>query len=273
MIAAGFDYSAPETLSDALKALADDPEAKVLASEQSLIRIMKLRLAAPSQVVDLGGIADLHFIVEEDGVIRIGSMTTHEQVENSDLLREKCPLLAAAAGTRCRAEKKGDHWLLNGSRTFTTNAHIADVCVAMAVTNPNKAEKGISAFVIEKGTEGFRVSRKENKLGMRASVTGEVLFENCKLPLDHILGAPGRGFTGAMRTLDGGRISISALSVGLAQGAYEASLNYARQREQFGQKISEFQAIQHKLADMAPKSKPRACSPIRPVGILTKDAG
>ena len=97
MIASSFDYTAPETLSDALKALADDPEAKVLAGGQSLIPIMKLRLAAPSQVVDLGRIADLHFIVEEGGVIRIGSMTTHEQVENSDLLREKCPLLAAAA--------------------------------------------------------------------------------------------------------------------------------------------------------------------------------
>ena len=156
-----------------------------------------------------------------------------------------------AAGTRCRAENKGDHWLLNGSKTFTTNAQIADVCVAMAVTNPDKADKGISAFAIEKGTAGFRVGRKENKLGMRASVTGEVLFENCKLPLDHILGSPGHGFTGAMRTLDGGRIAIAALSVGLAQGAYEASLNYAKQREQFGRKISEFQAIQHKLADMA----------------------
>ena len=156
-----------------------------------------------------------------------------------------------AAGTRCRAEDKGDHWLLNGSKTFTTNAQIADVCVAMAVTNPNKAEKGISAFIIEKDTEGFRVGRKENKLGMRASVTGEVLFENCKLPRDQILGAPGHGFTGAMRTLDGGRVSIAALSVGLAQGAYEAALGYARQREQFGRKIAEFQAIQHKLADMA----------------------
>ena len=156
-----------------------------------------------------------------------------------------------AAGMRCRAEDKGDHWLLNGSKTFTTNAQIADVCVAMAVTNPDKAEKGISAFIIEKGTEGFRVGRKENKLGMRASVTGEVLFENCKLPREQILGAPGRGFTGAMRTLDGGRISIAALSVGLAQGAYEAALGYTREREQFGRKIGEFQAIQHKLADMA----------------------
>ena len=156
-----------------------------------------------------------------------------------------------AAATRTRAENKGDHWLLNGSKTFTTNAHIADVCVATAVTNPARAEKGISAFIIEKDAEGYRVGRKENKLGMRASVTGEVIFENCKLPLEQILGAPGHGFTGEMRTLDGGRTAIAALSVGLAQGAYEASLGYARQREQFGRKIAEFQAIQHKLADMA----------------------
>ena len=156
-----------------------------------------------------------------------------------------------AAGTRTRAENKGDHWLLNGAKTFTTNSHIADVCVATAVTNPAKAEKGISAFIIEKDAEGYRVGRKENKLGMRASVTGEVIFENCKLPLEQILGAPGHGFIGAMRTLDGGRVAIAALSVGLAQGAYEASLGYSRQREQFGRKIAEFQAIQHKLADMA----------------------
>ncbi len=200
---------------------------------------------------------------------QISLCTNHIYVMGNDEQRRKyVPKLAAgewigcwsltepqagsdAAGTRCRAEDKGDHWLLNGSKTFTTNAQIADVCVAMAVTNPGKAEKGISAFIIEKGAEGFRVGRKENKLGMRASVTGEVLFENCKLPRDQILGAPGHGFTGAMRTLDGGRVAIAALSVGLAQGAYEAALGYARQREQFGRKIAEFQAIQHKFADMA----------------------
>ena len=156
-----------------------------------------------------------------------------------------------AAGTKTRAEENVDGWVLNGSKTFTTNAHLADVCVAMAVTDPPRGEKGISAFIIDKGTEGFRPGRKENKLGMRASNTGEVIFEDCRLALDQLLGQRGHGFMGAMRTLDGGRIAIAALSVGIAQGAYEAALEYSKQRKQFGSAISEFQAIQYKLADMA----------------------
>ena len=156
-----------------------------------------------------------------------------------------------AAGTQTRAERNGNGWLLNGSKTFTTNAHLADVCVAMAVTDPQRAEKGISAFIIDKGTEGFRPGRKENKLGVRASNTGEVIFKNCHLPPGQLLGQQGHGFMGAMRTLDGGRIAIAALSVGIAQGAYEAALEYSKHRKQFGSAISEFQAIQHKLADMA----------------------
>ena len=156
-----------------------------------------------------------------------------------------------AAGTRTRAEKNGDGWVLNGLKTFTTNAHLADVCVAMAVTDPQRGEKGISAFIIDKGTAGCRPGRKENKLGMRASNTGELIFENCRLGPGQLLGQRGHGFMGAMRTLDGGRIAIAALSVGIAQGAYEAALEYSKQRKQFGSAISEFQAIQHKLADMA----------------------
>ncbi len=141
--------------------------------------------------------------------------------------------------------------MLNGSKTFTTNAHLADVCVAMAVTDPQRAEKGISAFIIDKGTAGCRPGRKENKLGRRASNTGELIFQNCRLGSGQLLGQRGHGFMGAMRTLDGGRIAIAALSVGIAQGAYEAALEYSKQRKQFGSAISEFQAIQHKLADMA----------------------
>jgi len=156
-----------------------------------------------------------------------------------------------AAGTRSRAVRDGDFWVLNGSKTFTTNAHDADVCVAMAVTDRAAAHRGISAFIVEKGDPGFRTGKKENKLGMRASVTGEVIFEDCRLPETQLLGKPGEGFIDSLRVLDGGRISIGALSVGIAQGAYDAALRYARQRKQFGRFISEFQAIQFKLADMA----------------------
>jgi len=156
-----------------------------------------------------------------------------------------------AAGTRTTATLDGDEWVLNGGKTFTTNASRADLCVATAVTDPHLGTHGISAFVIEKGTPGFRVGRKENKLGMRASDTCEVLFSDCRIPKGNRIGKRGAGFVGAMKILDGGRVSISALGVGLAQGAFEASLTYSKERRQFGQRISEFQAIQHKLTDMA----------------------
>src|SRR5579875_1341519 len=156
-----------------------------------------------------------------------------------------------AAGTRSTAVLKDGYWVLNGGKTFTTNAHYADVCVAMAVTDRSASHHGISAFILEKGMPGFKVGKKENKLGMRASATGEVLFTDCRLSQDQLLGKPGEGFIDSLRVLDGGRISIAALSVGLAQGAYEAALRYSKQRKQFGRFISEFQAIQHKLADMA----------------------
>lgn len=156
-----------------------------------------------------------------------------------------------AGGTRSTAVYRGDEWVLNGGKTFTTNAHYAHVCVAMAVTDRAASQHGISAFILEAGTPGFRVGKKENKLGMRASATGEVLFHDCRLPREQLLGKPGEGFVDSLRILDGGRISIAALSIGLAQGAYEAALGYSKQRKQFGRPISEFQAIQHKLADMA----------------------
>ncbi|MGC1106827.1 MAG: acyl-CoA dehydrogenase [Candidatus Acidiferrales bacterium] len=156
-----------------------------------------------------------------------------------------------AGGTRTVAAKKDAGWVLNGSKTFTTNGHYADVCVGMAVTDPAKKQHGISAFIVEKGTPGFRPGKKENKLGMRASDTSEVIFSDCCIPDENLLGAEGEGFINSLQVLDGGRISIASLALGMAQGAYEAAVKYAKQRKQFGKAISEFQAIQFKLADMA----------------------
>ncbi len=156
-----------------------------------------------------------------------------------------------AAGTRSTATLKDKQWILNGGKTFTTNAQYADVCVAMAVTDRSASQHGISAFILDKGTPGFRVGKKENKLGMRASATGEVLFTDCHLAESQLLGKQGDGFVDSLRVLDGGRISIAALSIGIAQGAFDAALKYSKQRKQFGRFISEFQSIQHKLSDMA----------------------
>ena len=156
-----------------------------------------------------------------------------------------------AGGTRTTAKRDGDHWVINGAKTFTTNGHYADVCVAMAVTDKSKNSHGISAFIVEKGTPGFRPGKKENKLGLRASDTSEMLLSDCRVPQGNLLGAEGEGFIGSLKILDGGRISIAALALGMAQGALDAAVKYAKQRKQFGQAISEFQAIQFKLADMA----------------------
>jgi alkylation response protein AidB-like acyl-CoA dehydrogenase len=156
-----------------------------------------------------------------------------------------------AGGTRTVAVKKDGGWLINGSKTFTTNGHYADICVTMAVTDSSKKSHGISAFVIEKGTAGFRPGKKENKLGLRASDTSEVVFTDCRVPSGNLLGKEGEGFVNSLQILDGGRISIASLGLGMAQGAYEASLRYAKQRKQFGKPIADFQAIQFKLADMA----------------------
>ena len=156
-----------------------------------------------------------------------------------------------AGGTRTKAVREGDAWVLHGAKTFTTNAHHADVCVAMATTDRSAAQHGISAFIIEKDTPGYRPGKKENKLGLRASATGEVILDNCRLPQSQLLGKLNEGFVDSLKILDGGRISIAALSIGMAQGAYDAALRYSKLRKQFGRPISEFQAIQHKLVDMA----------------------
>jgi alkylation response protein AidB-like acyl-CoA dehydrogenase len=156
-----------------------------------------------------------------------------------------------AAGARTTAVKKGDTWVLNGSKTFITNGGHANCAVVLAVTDREKGTKGISAFVVEKGTKGFRPGRKENKLGLRASDTSELIFEDCEIPAENLIGKEGDGFKDAMRVLDGGRISIAALSLGMARGALDAAMKYAQERRQFGKAISEFQAIQFKLADMA----------------------
>ena len=156
-----------------------------------------------------------------------------------------------AVGARTIAVKKGDRWVLNGNKTFITNGHYANVSVVIAVTDKSQGTHGLSAFLVEKGTPGFRSGKKENKLGLRASDTSELIFEDCEIPAENLLGKEGDGFVDSMRVLDGGRISIAALSLGMAQGAFDAALKYTQKRKQFGKAISEFQGIQWKIADMA----------------------
>ena len=156
-----------------------------------------------------------------------------------------------AAGMRTTATRDGARWVINGSKTFTTHGREGHILVAMAISDRAAASRGISAFIIEKGTPGLTPGKKEDKLGMRASETSEVLFDQCAVPESQLLGQPGRGFVDAMQVLDAGRIGIAALAVGLAQGAFEAALRYAQERRAFGKTISRFQAIQWKLADNA----------------------
>ena len=156
-----------------------------------------------------------------------------------------------AGGARCTAVRRGKGWVLNGTKTFITNARYADAVVVIAVTDRAAHTHGLSAFVVDKGTKGFRIGKKEDKLGLRASDTSELIFEDCEIPNENLLGREGQGFIDAMKVLDGGRISIAALGLGMAQGAYEAALNYSKERKQFGKAISEFQAIGFKLADLA----------------------
>ena len=156
-----------------------------------------------------------------------------------------------ASGTRTTATRQDGGYVVNGAKNFITHAIHADTCVAMAVTDRSKRSRGISAFIFEKGQKGFTPTKKENKLGLRASETASVIFEDCYLGEENLLGEEGMGFVNAMQILDGGRISIAALAVGIAQGAYESAVRYSKEREQFGKPISEFQAIQFKLADMA----------------------
>jgi alkylation response protein AidB-like acyl-CoA dehydrogenase len=156
-----------------------------------------------------------------------------------------------AAAMRTTAVRDGDHWVLNGSKMFITHGASGHTIVVMAVTDKSKGNKGISAFVVERGTPGFVAGKKEDKLGMRASETTEVLFQNCRIPHSQLLGEEGQGFIQTLQVLDAGRIGIAALSVGLAQGAYEAARNYAFERKQFGRAIGTFQSIRWKLVDNA----------------------
>ena len=172
----------------------------------------------------------------------IGAWGLTEANTGSDAMRMKCV-----------AVKDGDHYVLNGTKNWITHGKSGEVAVVLARTGELLDSHGITAFVIEKGTHGFSAGKKENKLGMRASETCEMVFDNCRIHKDQILGKEGEGFIQAMKILDGGRISIAALSLGIAKGAYEASVKYAQEREQFGKPIARFQAISFKLADMATK--------------------
>ena len=156
-----------------------------------------------------------------------------------------------AGGMNTTAVKEGDNWIINGAKNFITHAISGDIAVVIVRTGAKGDSRGMTAFVLEKGMKGFTSGKKENKLGMRASETAELIFDNCIIPDSHRLGNVGEGFIQAMKILDGGRISIGALSLGIAKGAYEAALKYSKERIQFGKPISEFQAIGFKLADMA----------------------
>lgn len=171
---------------------------------------------------------------------KMGAWGLTENVSGSD-----------AGAMKTTAEKKDGYYILNGSKAFITHGGVGETAVVTAVTDKSKGTKGISAFILEKGFEGFSVGKKENKLGMRSSDTCELIFENCKVPAENLIGNEGEGFKQAMTILDGGRISIAATSVGIAQGALNHSIKYAKQRKQFGKALAEFQAIQFKLADMA----------------------
>ena len=172
----------------------------------------------------------------------IGAWGLTEANTGSDALRMKCV-----------AKKDGSDWVLNGAKNWITHGISGDIAVVLARTGDLLDSHGITAFVVERGTPGFKGGKKENKLGMRASETAEMIFEDCRVPKENVLGNIGDGFIQAMKVLDGGRISIAALSLGIAKGAYEAALKYSKEREQFGKPISNFQAIAFKLADMATK--------------------
>jgi alkylation response protein AidB-like acyl-CoA dehydrogenase len=215
--------------------------------------------------------------------------TNHIFLAGSDVQREKyIPRLATgqhlgawgltepgsgsdAGAARTSATRTSKGWVLNGNKTFITNGHYADVSVIIAVTDKSQGTKGLSAFIVEKDTPGFRPGKKENKLGLRASDTSELIFEDCEIPAENLLGKEGEGFVDAMRTLDGGRISIAALSLGIAKGALDASVKYVKERRQFGKAIAEFQGIQWKLADMATELEAARLLTLR--AAVLKDAG
>ena len=171
---------------------------------------------------------------------KLGAWGLTENVSGSD-----------AAGMATTAERKNGHYLINGSKLFITHGSVGETAVVTAVTDKSKNKNGISAFILEKGWKGFSTGKKENKLGMRSSDTAELIFENVEVPAENLIGEEGQGFKQCMQILDGGRIAIAALSLGIAQGALDASLKYAKQRKQFGKALTEFQGIQFKLSDMA----------------------
>ena len=171
---------------------------------------------------------------------KLGAWGLTENVSGSD-----------AAGMATTAERKNGHYVVNGSKLFITHGSVGETAVITAITDKEKGKNGISAFIVEKGWEGFKTGKKENKLGMRASDTAELIFENLEVPAENLIGEEGQGFKQCMKILDGGRIAIAALSLGIAQGALDASLKYSQERKQFGKSLSEFQGIQFKLADMA----------------------
>lgn len=171
---------------------------------------------------------------------KLGAWGLTESVSGSD-----------AASMATTAVKDGDYYILNGSKSFITQGGVGQTAVVTAVTDKSKGSRGISAFIVEKAFEGFSVGKKENKLGMRSSDTCELVFDNCRVPAANLIGKEGEGFKQCMQILDGGRISIAALSVGIAQAALEHSIRYSKQRRQFGKSLSEFQGIQFKIADMA----------------------
>jgi len=171
---------------------------------------------------------------------KLGAWGLTENVSGSD-----------AAGMASTAERKNGHYILNGSKLFITQGSVGETAVVTAVTNKADRKNGISAFILEKGWKGFKTGKKENKLGMRSSDTAELIFENVEVPVENLIGEEGQGFKQCMQILDSGRIAIAALSLGIAQGALDASLKYSKERKQFGKSLSEFQGIQFKLADMA----------------------
>ncbi|MEC7750120.1 MAG: acyl-CoA dehydrogenase [Myxococcota bacterium] len=156
-----------------------------------------------------------------------------------------------AAAMRTTADLDGDHWVINGTKAWITNAYEADAFIVFATSDRSAGHRGVSAYLVPAGIPGFSLGKKEDKIGIRASSTSQLIFENCRIPKDNLLGQPGDGFKVAMSTLDGGRIGIAAQAIGIARAAYEASLDYAHEREAFGRSISKFQSIQWKLADMA----------------------
>lgn len=176
-----------------------------------------------------------------------------------------------AAAMRTLATRDGDSWVINGSKQFITHGQSGDVIVVMAITNRAKGSRGISAFIVERGTPGFRAGKKENKLGMRASETSEVIFEQCRVPATQMLGIEGQGFVNALQVLDAGRIGIAALAVGLAQGAYDAARQYAFARIQFGRPIGTFQSIRAKLVENATRIEAARLLTYRAAAM--KDAG